>query len=193
MLFLLNFFLVFGLRLDYEYTCRISSFVHAILSSFFGFLYIFEFINYNILAYSIYYSIVYLLIDLYLYYTYKIDTKDIVEMTIHHSLFILIALIAYKFPLYYSYGIICEMSTIFLNLRWFAIKKLYVKNIALYSILLWINFLIFRILNLNYLGYSMVMSEYCLYSILLIPFLILNMMWFYSLTLDGINRYIIKN
>ena len=94
MLFLLNFFLVFGLRLDYEYTCRISSLCHAIISSLFGFLYIFELINYDILVYSIYYTIVYLLIDLYLYYTNKIDTKDIVDMTIHHSLFILIALLS---------------------------------------------------------------------------------------------------
>ena len=68
-----------------------------------------------------------------------------------------------------------------------------VNNIDIYSILLWVNFLLFRIINLNYLGYTIFMSYYCLYSILLIPFLILNMIWFYKLTLDGINRYIIKN
>lgn len=192
-LILLNFLFVFAIKLDYEYTCRIASFFHAVISSLYGFLYINEMISYNVLLYSIKYSIVYLLTDLYLYYSRKISSKDIVEMTIHHTVFLLIALLSYTEPLYYSYGIISETSTIFLNLRWFAIKNFIVKDIKLYSFLLWITFLIFRIINLTYLAYKMIYSIHIYYTILILPFLFLNAIWFIDLTKNGINRYIKQN
>ena len=57
-LILLNFLFVFvfAIKLDYEYTCRIASFFHAVISSLYGFLYINEMISYDSLNYSIFYS-----------------------------------------------------------------------------------------------------------------------------------------
>jgi len=186
LLFLLfNSFLVFGLKYhyDYEFTCRLASICHAIVSLIGSILFITNVISYDIFHYLINYNVVYISTDIYLYLTNKISNKDIKEMMIHHSCFLLCSYLSYLHPYCYALGIMSEGSTIFLNTRWFAINKYYFTNIGLHTKLFWVCFLIFRIINITYLTYILYHHTYYYYTLLVLPFLVLNYTWFYYLTM----------
>jgi hypothetical protein len=185
---LLNSFLVFGINTlfnyDYEFTSRIASICHAIVSLIGSILFITNFIPYPIFQYIINYNIVYISTDIYLYITGKVSNKDIKEMMVHHICFLIGCYIAPLEPYYYALGIMSEGSTIFLNTRWFAINKYYFKNIELHTKIFWLCFLIFRILNITYLTYILYHHTYYYYTLLVLPFLCLNYTWFYYLTMN---------
>jgi len=183
LLLLFNSFIVFGLNYDYEFTCRVSSICHAIVCLIGSVLFLNNFISYGIFQYIINYNIVYISTDIYLYLTNKISNKDIKEMMIHHSCFLIASFVSYLDPYCYALGIMSEGSTIFLNIRWFAINKYYFTNIDLHTKLFWICFLIFRIINITYLTYILYYHIYYYLVLLVIPFLGLNYTWFYYLTM----------
>jgi len=189
--FLFNIYLVFGLpklyNIDYECSSRISSMMHAIICLIVSLLFINNYLIDNLQFEIIKYNIAYLITDIYLYLTKRVSNKDLYEMLIHHTFFILGCYSVYLNPvnyiLIYSHGIMTEASTIFLNTRWFSIKKYYFRNIKMHSILLWISFLIFRIINMAYIIYLITINNYYYLMFLTLPFFILNSVWFYHLTL----------
>jgi hypothetical protein len=192
LIFLFDYFQVHTLNklyeLPFEYTSRISSLSHAIISTIMSVLFIIGTIDYNLLKYCAIYNIIHCISDINLYITNKISSHDIKEYMVHHILFILCSLSSYVNPYIYSRGIITETSTILLNIYWFFKKKnSRFSNYIL--ILFWISFLIFRIINVNVLTYTMIYSKYSLYSILTIPVTILNNYWFYKLTLKMYRGY----
>lgn len=178
---------VFGLKHylneTYETTARISSMSHAIVTSLLSILFLYKIIDFSIYKYSVWYNVIYIVTDIYLFLTKKIPNNNIIPYMIHHIFFIIASYISPVVPTYYARGILAEISTIFLNSLWFAKqKKFYFTNIKLYHILLWVNFLIFRIVNLNLLIYDAYNSKYYKYTIIGVPLLILNNGWFYMLT-----------
>jgi hypothetical protein len=189
-----NSFIVFGLNklvnIDIELTCRISSLIHSVVSLFGSLFFLGNIIDYIIFQEIIKYNVVYISTDIYLYLNKNINTSDKREMMVHHICFLIGSYISYINPSFYAYGIMSEGSTIFLNTRWCAINGYYFKNIDLHTILLWITFLIFRIINMTNLGYLMITSIYYKYSILVLPFICLNYVWFYYLSLKSIKSFI---
>jgi hypothetical protein len=185
-----NSFIVFGLNkyynLDIELTCRISSLIHACISLFGSLFFLGNIIDYSQFQEVINYNIVYISTDIYIYINEMININDIKEIMVHHICFLIGTYISYINPVFYAYGIMSEGSTIFFNIRWCAINGYYFKNIDLHTILLWITFLIFRIINITNLGYLMINSIYYKYSILVLPFICLNYIWFYYLSLKAL-------
>jgi hypothetical protein len=188
LIFIYNIFLVFGLNLffsDYEFTSRVASFSNAVISMLGGSLYIMNMIDINIFQYFIIYNAVYTSTDIVLYVTNKVSNNDILEMMIHHVFFLIGGYCSYNLyiePIYYAYGMMSETSTVFLNTRWFGHHK-YIPDSTIYTTLFWISFLIFRIINMIYISYSILNSSYNYYFVLVFPFVILNSIWFYKLTI----------
>lgn len=180
-----NIFIVFGLNkyYDIELTCRIASLVNALISTCGSILFLSNLISYNSFNEIVKCNIIYITTDIYIYLAKLINTKDIKEMMVHHICFLIGAFISYKNPVFYAYGIMSECSTIFLNIRWFAINGYYFKNIDLYTHLLWVTFLGFRIINITNLAFLIYNSVHYYYTILVLPFITLNYIWFYNLSL----------
>ena len=178
-----NNFIVFGFNKYYniELTCRISSLANALISLVGSILFLGNIIDCNEFNEVVKYNVVYIITDIYLYLAKLINTKDINEMMVHHICFLIGSYLSYKHPVFYAYGIMSEGSTIFLNTRWFAINKYYFRNINLHTLLLWITFLGFRIINMTNLAFLMYNSIHYNYIILVLPFIILNYVWFYYL------------
>ena len=184
---LFNTFCVFGLTyiydVDYEFTCRVASVFHSFVSTIGSILYISNLLPYQLFQPIIYYNLVFIVTDIYLYLSKKISNIGIVEMMIHHICFLIAIYLSDINPYFYALGIMSEGSTIFLNTRWFAINGYYFKNINIHTIIFWVNFLIFRIFNITYLTYIVYNSKDYNYIVIVLPFLILNYGWFYLLTL----------
>ena len=189
MLFLifLNLGIVFGLnkllKLDFEYTCRFASILHSTVSLVGSILFLTNLISLSQTIYIINYNIVYIFTDLYLYLNNLISNKDINIMLFHHLSFLIAIYFYKKGPAFYFLGLISEGSTIFLNTRWLAIKKFYFKDINFHTNLLWLAFLIFRVINMTYLLHLMIITNLDnKFIVILCPFLVLNYTWFYLLT-----------
>ena len=185
--FILNNGIVFKLKninnCNYEYSCRVASLVHSVISFIGSILYLNSYINLNYFNEIVKYNSIYILTDIFLYITKIISNKYIVEMMIHHIFFLIAGYLSYLNPTFYAYGIISEGSTIFLNLRWFAIQYKNQQKIKLYNKCFGISFFFFRIINITCLCYNMYNSSLYKYTIISIPFLILNYYWFYLLSL----------
>ena len=197
-IFSYNYYCTFTLKKylkeTYETTCRIASISHAIITSLLSLLFIYNIIDFSIYQYSVWYNIIYSSTDSYLFLTKKIPTHNLTAFMIHHIFFIISSCISPIVPVFYAKAILAEVSTIFLNLVWFSKhKKFNFTNEKLYNFLLWINFLIFRIINLNIVIYEVINSNYYQFSILLIPFILLNNGWFYLLTKKLIIKYLNNN
>lgn len=191
-IFLFDYFQVYGLNklfgLSFDISCRISSLSHAFVSTIMSLLFIVDYINYDVLKYCAIYNIIHCLSDINLYIKNRISRHDMKEYMVHHSIFIYCSLLSYINPYIYSRGILTEASTILLNIYWFLKKKnSRFKNHSI--ILFWLSFLIFRILNINQLVYYMINTGYTKYSVLALPFIILNKYWFYKLTIKIYKGY----
>jgi len=182
-----NSFIVFGFskyyNMDIELTCRISSLFNALISLVGSLLFLGNIIDYTDFNEVVKYNVVFILTDIYLYLAKLIDTGDINEMMVHHICFLIGSYISYKNPIFYAYGIMSEGSTLFLNTRWFAINNYYFRNINLHTLLLWLSFLGFRIINMTNLVFLMYNSIHYNYTIFVLPFIILNYVWFYYLSI----------
>ena len=188
--FIFNSFIVFGLNkyYDIELTCRISSLANALISTCGSILFLLDLISCTSFNEIVKYNIVYITSDIYLYMLNLINTKDIKEMMVHHICFLIGAFISHINPVFYAYGIMSEGSTIFLNIRWFAINNYYFTNINLYTQLLWVTFLGFRILNMTHLAFVIYNSVHYYYTLLVLPFIALNYIWFYYLSLKTFEK-----
>lgn len=191
--FILNTFLVFELNekfnFTYEHTCRIASIVHALFCVVGSTLYLTERVTLEHVVPIIDYNAIYILTDLILYLTNSIKDKHKNVMIFHHVLFITAICLA-KNAIYisetsvkfYFTALLSETSNIFLNTRWFAINTDILNNVYAHTFMLWLTFLIFRVINLSYLVVKMYQSEYYFYSFILAPFILLNYIWFGILT-----------
>ena len=184
---LFNTIIVFGptiiYDLDFEHTSRFASLIHSIISLISSVLFLLNGLSIDIFRHIVVYNIIYILTDIFLYLTNRISNKDIKEMIIHHVCFLIASLgslYIWNFE-YYSYAIMSEGSTIFLNTKWFAINNIYFKNVRLHRLLFAISFFIFRIINMTYLMYILGNSIYYYFIIPQMPIVILNYIWFYNL------------
>ena len=186
--FILNTFLVFELNekfnFTYEHTCRIASIVHALFCIAGSTLYLTDRITLEQVEPIINYNSIYIITDLFLYLTNSIKDKHKNVMIFHHVLFMIAIYLSRNDPKFYFIGLLSETSTIFLNTRWFAINTDLLSNsqIQIHTFMLWVTFLIFRVINLSYLSIQIYQSKYYHYSFMLSPLIVLNYGWFYMLT-----------
>ena len=184
--FVLNTFLVFELNekfnFTYEHTCRIASIVHALFCIAGSTLYLTDRLTLEQVDPIINYNAIYITTDLMLYLTNSIKDKYKNVMIFHHILFMIAICVSKKGPSFYFLGLLSETSSIFLNTRWFAINTNILDNVYAHTFMLWLTFLIFRVVNLSYLVTQMYQSELYYYSYILIPFTLLNYCWFGIIT-----------
>ena len=184
--FVLNTFLVFELNekfnFTYEHTCRIASIVHALFCIAGSTLYLTERVTLEQVDPIINYNAIYITTDLILYLTNSIKDKHKNVMIFHHILFMVAIYISRIEPRFYFTALLCETSNIFLNTRWFAINTNMLNNVYAHTFMLWLTFLIFRVINLSYLITQIYQSEHYRYSFVLAPFIVLNYVWFGILT-----------
>ena len=186
--FILNTFLVFELNekfnFTYEHTCRIASIVHALFCFAGSTLYLTDRITLEQVEPIINYNSIYIITDLFLYLTNSIKDKHKNVMIFHHVLFMIAIYLSRNDPRFYFIGLLSETSTIFLNTRWFAINTNLISSsqIQIHTFMLWLTFLIFRVINLSYLSIQIYQSKYYYYSFMLSPLIVLNYGWFYILT-----------
>ena len=182
----LNTFIVFELNnkfnFTYEHTCRIASIIHALFCLIGSVLYLTDTITYEQVDPIINYNGIYITTDLLLYLTNSIKDKHKNVMLFHHILFMIAIYISRNSPRFYFTALLSETSNIFLNTRWFAINTDLLSNVYAHTFMLWLTFLIFRVINLSYLITQIYQSEHYHYSIILAPFIILNYIWFSILT-----------
>ena len=182
---LFDYLLVFGTKkkfsISYEESCRIGSITHAFICTTMSALFLIGSIDYSLYKYSAIYNIIHCVNDLYLFSTKRISNNEIIEYFIHHILFIYCALASYINPYIFAKGILTEGSTVLLNIYWFSKNNKYKHTNKILG-LFWLSFLIFRIINLNLITYEIYNSEYSSYIIIIIPFLILNKIWFYKIS-----------
>ena len=182
----LNTFIVFELNnkfnFTYEHTCRIASIIHALFCLIGSVLYLTDTITYEQVDPIINYNGIYITTDLLLYLTNSIKDKHKNVMLFHHILFMIAIYISRNSPRFYFTALLSETSNIFLNTRWFAINTNLLGNIYAHTFMLWLTFLIFRVINLSYLSIQIYNSEFYYYSFILAPFIVLNYTWFAILT-----------
>ena len=177
---ILPFVLLNFLKYKYFSNIRINSLIHAIISSLGGIFFLLNIISFNTQKKTVNYSIGYIIFDI-LIHTVNKKLKDEKYITyFHHSLFYLGTYYYDKYPELYSFMILAEISTIPLNLRFIYKNNSKLKNI--FSILFYINFFIFRILNNLYI-YKYVLIDIQLLKILLLSFSSLNLYWFYLMNI----------
>jgi len=184
--FVLNTFLVFELNekfnFTYEHTCRIASIVHALFCIAGSTLYLTDRLTLEQVDPIINYNAIYITTDLMLYLTNSIKDKYKNVMIFHHILFMIAIYISRNEPRFYFTALLSETSNIFLNTRWFAINTNMINNVYAHTFMLWLTFLIFRVINLSYLSIQIYQSEFYYYSFILAPFIVLNYVWFAILT-----------
>ena len=184
--FVLNTFLVFELNekfnFTYEHTCRIASIVHALFCIAGSTLYLTDRLTLEQVDPIINYNAIYITTDLILYLTNAIKDKHKKVMIFHHILFMIAIYISRNEPRFYFTALLSETSNIFLNTRWFAINTNMMSNVYAHTCMLWLTFLIFRVINLSYLSIQIYNSDFYYYSFILAPFIVLNYTWFAILT-----------
>ena len=129
-----------------------------------------------------------MLIDIHLYCSNRISNKDKSSMLFHHFCFMLGIYFSSSSYYYYSKLVLCEVTTLFLNICWAQEKNKIRKNFYMLNcVLLWLSFLLFRVYNLSCLLISLENDSNIHISIKIVYpiFLSLNYYWFYLLTKKG--------
>ena len=153
------------------------------------------------------YAISYFAYDLY-NVNFIVKYKNSNEYNLHHILVLYAIIYTFIYELYSGYVIwffTTEISTIFLNIRWFLYKSKYDNNSPesiLTSILLILSYTLFRIIQLPYAEYNFIKyydnsigSKYYFYRQLLLFSILysLNLYWYYNIInkfKSGIIKYI---
>lgn len=127
---------------------------------------------------------------------FKIKYKNSYEYNLHHTLVLYAIIYTYKYNIYSGYVVwllTTEISTIFLNIRWFLYKSKYEDNSieSIFSTILFIiSYTIFRIIQLPYVEYKFIKnynndiaSSYYFYKQLLLFTIIylLNLYWYFKI------------
>ena len=166
-----------------EYSIKFSSLFHSILSSLGGFLYLYDLISFENQKYIVYYSLGYIIFDLYSY-TFKKELRYERMITYFHHLLFYIGIKYYDSePIIYSRLILSEISTIPLNLMWISKYNNNLEYAKIFSIIFYVLFFVFRVVNCTNLLYNMFWySDDNLKFYLLSVFSNLNFYWFYVMT-----------
>ena len=141
------------------------------------------------------YSLGFLLADtLYFYVYYRIPHWKL--YLIHHSIFILSWIFIEYQPLHvYSYFnrmLLAELSGMTLNIRHLAKKYNYPKLDISMSLLTYILFFLFRIINFTQMIFVCYEEQNIIFSILLIPITFMQYYWFYLMTIKFKNYILSK-
>lgn len=165
--------------------------IHSFIMSYNALLYIFNYIDSNLLYGFFPYSICYFLTDIFIVCYTENFKKNRYNFIIHH----LIACLGYYLCIFEIYenkfnssNIICqllisELSIIPLNICWFLIK-INKKDSNIFYIMQFITaifYFIFRILNLSYLLYYFIIKKVILLVFMQFFIVLLNYYWFYKL------------
>lgn len=165
-----------------DYGVKINSLVHSIISTLGGILFKYNLISFHTEEYFVYYSLGYIILDLKLY-TFKKELRNEMYITYFHHLLFYIGIKYYSTePELYTSLILTEFSTIPLNLMWLSKYHNNYKLAKLYSVVFYITFFIFRIVNCSYMLYDIykmndIMKTYCMST-----FTSLNYYWFFLMT-----------
>ena len=162
---------------------KFNSLFHSILSSLGGFLYLYDLISFENQKYIVYYSLGFIIFDLYSY-TFKKQLRYERMITYFHHLLFYIGIKHYDTePMIYSRLILAEISTIPLNLMWISKYNNNLEYAKMFSIIFYILFFVFRVVNCASLLYNMFWySNDNLKFYLLSVFSNLNFYWFYIMT-----------
>lgn len=173
--------------------------IHSVIISGSSILYFLNVIN-TVQIFNVYYfSIAYFMGDLIIIFLNSIINKKICKedtiFIVHHfltsglELYVIISknndninTLMY----YLNMALIAEFPVIFLNIIWFmknTVSNCYeIKFFKVCFVSLWINYLIFRFINLNMLAYSAFQNNMIFEFLLGFPIVMLNNYWFYKLT-----------
>jgi hypothetical protein len=169
-----------------EVASKIVSLVHTFYICFFSYSYLLNYISLEFFLSKLYYTRSFLIFDLLLVSYFKKYFTDYLFIFFHHVSFLLCMLISSNTQLI-AQGLIAETTNFFLYTTWFLHKKKMNKGIffKLCSILLYVSFFIFRILNFGHLLYTGItnISSFHYFEILsMVVIYILNLNWFRLLT-----------
>ena len=173
--------------------------IHSVIISGSSILYFLNVINIAQIFNVYYFSIAYFMGDLIIIFLNSIINKKICKedlvFVIHH--FITSTLELYviisknneninTLMYYLNMALIAEFPVIFLNIIWFmknTVCNYYeMKFFKVCFVSLWINYLIFRFINLNYLWITLIPNNMIFEFLLGFPLVIMNNYWFYKLT-----------
>ena len=153
------------------------------------------------------YCISYFIYDLY-YINFVVTYNNVLEYNVHHVLVLYAIIYTLFYNLYSGYIIwflTTEISSIFLNIRWFLYKSKYDNNSIesiITSILVILTYTIFRIIQLPYAEYNFIKNydnkistNYYFYRQMFLFIIIysLNLYWYYNIIKklkNGIIKYI---
>ena len=178
-----------------ELSSRFVSLVHTFYICFFSYSYLLNYISLDYFFTKIYYTKSFLVYDLILVFYFKKYFKDYIFIFFHHIAFLLCLFLTSNVQLM-AQGLIAETTNPFLYTTWF-LHKYHKTNGILFktcSILLYISFFIFRIINFGHLLYIGIndynnFHPFEIFSMVIIY--ILNLNWFRILTIKLIG--ILKN
>lgn len=173
--------------------------IHSIILSVSCILYLVNVLNIAQIFTVYYFSIAYFMGDLIIIFLNMIFnkkfSKEDMVFIIHHfitSMMELYVIISKNkdnikdLMFYLNGGLIAELPVIFLNIIWFMknnVINYYDKPLFKISFaLLWINYLIFRFINVNYLCISLIQNNLIFEFLLSSPVAMMNNYWFYKLT-----------
>ncbi len=172
--------------------------IHSLIVSGSCILYFLNILNIPQMFYVYHFSIAYFtgdlaIIFLNMMFNNKILKEDLVFM-IHHFMTSILELYVMStnnenmttMIYYLNMALMAEFPVIFLNIIWFMKNEVinyYDKPLfKVCFISVWVNYLIFRFINLNYLGYTAFQNNMIFEFIISFPILLLNNYWFYKLT-----------
>jgi hypothetical protein len=173
--------------------------IHSVIVSGSCILYFLNVLNIAQMFSVYYFSIAYftgdlVIIFLNMIFTNNIAKEDFVFMIHHFITSILELYIIFSknnenidtMVYYLNMSLMAEFPVIFLNIIWFmknTVINYYEKPLfKVCFVSLWINYLIFRFINLNMLAYSAFQNNMIIEFLLGFPIVILNNYWFYKLT-----------
>jgi len=130
----------------------------------------------------------YCAVDSYLVLSnYKKFKGTVTEILFHHLVFYFT--LNPEFRQYLAFGLLCEGSTILLNIGYFMIKAGYHKGLCfqILSVFIWILFLVFRVISFPLITYYSPIS--IKRKLPIIPVIALNYAWFWKITKKLIEQY----
>ena len=178
-----------------ELSSRFVSLVHTFYICFFSYSYLLNYISLDYFISKIYYTQSFLIYDLFLVFYFRKHFKDSLMIFFHHIAFLLCLFLTSNVQLM-AQGLIAETTNPFLYTTWFLHKYQKTKGLLfkICSILLYVSFFVFRIINFGHLLYIGI-SDYDnfhpfeIFSMVVIY--LLNLNWFRVLTIKLIK--ILKN
>jgi hypothetical protein len=207
----LYIYLYYQVKFPYKYACRVISTIHAFVVVIFAIIGLiqgrFSHPHYHqrIGHYYYYYSDIikyysllifnisksYLLLDLVTQFLFDFRKNEFLENIFHHTVMYFSMYYSYKYDYdyYLMIGLLCEISTPFLNICYYCIHEQKTNTTAFKysSISLLATFFLFRIINFFYLCFFVTIRLRIEVFILMLMLLLLNLHWFLLLLKKSLN------